>query len=43
MSGSQSYKEMVQLALRDEKLTGKEDPGVAFKKERDLVSHQGNH
>ena len=43
MSGSQSYKEMVQLALRDEKLTGKEDPGVAFKKEKDLVSPPSNH
>ena len=43
VSGSQSYKEVVQLALRAEKHTRERRSRVVFIKEKDLVSHPGNH
>ena len=41
--GNQSYKEVVQLALRAEKLTGEKYLGVISKRERDSVLYLVNH
>ena len=43
VSGNQSYKEVVQLALRAEKLIGERRSLGNFHKRKDLVLHPGNH
>ena len=43
VSENQSYKEVVQLALRAEKLYGERRSRVIFRRENDLALHLGNH